>query len=216
MQVLDKERASTSREKILLSAIKVIADKGFHGAKMEEIAKNANLNKAMLYYIFKNKKSLHIEVFKRAVLFLTEAGNAEAFEIEKNFKDDPLKAIKEIIKLNFTVFSNNKDYSKIILEALSLGLETKKEAMSFLEELHNSSHPPYCLLFNAIDNAIKKKLIRDVDKKQLELTIVGSCTISFLSSSFYKYLNLPTQDEEAFIKNRAEAIVDLIINGLVK
>ena len=49
----------TSRERILSAAIPVFARKGRFGAHMEDIAALAHINKAMIYYHFKNKDGLY-------------------------------------------------------------------------------------------------------------------------------------------------------------
>lgn len=48
--------------KILTSAKRNFALHGFEGARIEEIAQEAEINKAMIYYHFKNKKALYEEV----------------------------------------------------------------------------------------------------------------------------------------------------------
>jgi len=49
-----------SKEKIIKAAIKVFAAQGFEGASMDAIAQAARLTKPMIYYHFKNKKSLYL------------------------------------------------------------------------------------------------------------------------------------------------------------
>ena len=49
----------TSKEKILNAAIAEFAQYGFDGARVDRIAKRSKLNKAMIYYHFKNKEALY-------------------------------------------------------------------------------------------------------------------------------------------------------------
>lgn len=55
-----------ARERILISAKKEFAKKGFHGARMGEIAGDAGVNKALIHYYFSNKESLYRQVMMRA------------------------------------------------------------------------------------------------------------------------------------------------------
>jgi TetR/AcrR family transcriptional regulator len=57
----------TTREKILLSAREVFLSKGMDGTRMQEIADNAGINKALLHYYFGNKESLFKAVFNQAL-----------------------------------------------------------------------------------------------------------------------------------------------------
>lgn len=56
----------TTEEKIFNAARIVFQKKGFAGARMQEIADEAGINKAMLHYCFKNKQSLFEAVFYKS------------------------------------------------------------------------------------------------------------------------------------------------------
>ena len=53
--VHSKENA---RERILASAAKIFAQKSFDGARVDEIAKDANVPKSLIYYHFKSKEEI--------------------------------------------------------------------------------------------------------------------------------------------------------------
>ncbi|MBS1688498.1 MAG: TetR/AcrR family transcriptional regulator [Bacteroidetes bacterium] len=55
-----------ARDKILEVATGIFYKKGLAGARMQEIADEAGLNKAMLHYYFKTKEQLFNEVFEKA------------------------------------------------------------------------------------------------------------------------------------------------------
>lgn len=57
---------SSTEEKILNAAIRVFQKKGMAGSRMQEIADEANINKAMLHYYFRNKQRLFEAVFAQA------------------------------------------------------------------------------------------------------------------------------------------------------
>lgn len=58
------EIADTSTEqKILIAAKTVFVKKGFDGARMEDIAKEAEINKALLHYYFRSKEKLFEQIF---------------------------------------------------------------------------------------------------------------------------------------------------------
>ena len=56
----------TTEEKIFNAARIVFQKKGFAGARIQEIADEAGINKAMLHYCFKNKELLFQAVFMNA------------------------------------------------------------------------------------------------------------------------------------------------------
>ncbi len=67
-----------SRERLLVAAAAEFAARGFAGAKVDRIAAKAGLNKAMIYYHFRNKAALYREIL--AGVFRS-AANAVAAEV---------------------------------------------------------------------------------------------------------------------------------------
>ncbi|MBN2061270.1 MAG: TetR/AcrR family transcriptional regulator [Deltaproteobacteria bacterium] len=61
-KITQKEKRDESVRKILVAAMEVFAEVGFSGARMDEIAKKAGINKAMIYYRIGDKKTLHTQV----------------------------------------------------------------------------------------------------------------------------------------------------------
>lgn len=57
----------TARQNILDAASSLFAERGFEGARVDEIARRAGVNKAMLYYHVGNKQALYTAVLKRNV-----------------------------------------------------------------------------------------------------------------------------------------------------
>ena len=63
---LMKKLETNTEELIFESAIKIFHSKGLAGARMQEIADEAGINKAMLHYYFRSKLLLFEAVFKKA------------------------------------------------------------------------------------------------------------------------------------------------------
>jgi AcrR family transcriptional regulator len=64
-QTVTHDAAVSSREAILDSATEVFMESGFSGARVEEIARRAAANKAMIYYHFGSKQDLYRAVLLR-------------------------------------------------------------------------------------------------------------------------------------------------------
>lgn len=61
------ERADQTRGRILEAAIQTFSSSGLAGARTEQIAEEAGVNKALLYYYFKSKDDLYAAALERVV-----------------------------------------------------------------------------------------------------------------------------------------------------
>jgi AcrR family transcriptional regulator len=86
MTVQEKKKQATV-ERILSAALQVFADSGFEGARIDEIAARAAVNKAMIYYHIGDKKALYSrvlhEVFGDTALRMADDVNRCATPVEK-------------------------------------------------------------------------------------------------------------------------------------
>lgn len=63
----------TTEEKIIVAAREVFLKKGMDGARMQEIADEAGINKSLLHYYFRSKEKLFNEVFNDTFKSLLDA-----------------------------------------------------------------------------------------------------------------------------------------------
>jgi AcrR family transcriptional regulator len=87
-----RTKDDNTEEQILEAAKNVFQAKGMDGARMQEIADNAGINKAMLHYYYRSKQLLFEAVFKNAFSLL-------APQLNKILNDD--SSIEDKIR-NFT------------------------------------------------------------------------------------------------------------------
>ena len=64
--MVNSERKNNTEERILESARQIFQAKGLQGARMQEIADKAGINKAMLHYYYRSKELLFEAVFEEA------------------------------------------------------------------------------------------------------------------------------------------------------
>ena len=202
----------TSKERIFSAAVQVFARKGRHGAKMEEIASVARINKAMIYYLFTSKDNLYLEVIK---LILDEM-NIQLF---KSISDDlnqglsPDKLLMMSIGHQFDAFSVNPDHTKILLEAMSLHAEELGIAVK--TQKNDVYSKPRKYLEKIITDGISQGLFRNIDPEQLMGSIFGMNLIFFMTKSLAEVLGIETGDEAEYLEKRKKNIVSLVMNGVM-
>lgn len=126
-----------TEEQILSAAKNVFQAKGMDGARMQEIADKAGINKAMLHYYYRSKQLLFEAVFKNAFSLLAPQLNKilnDDSSIEDKIKNFSSNYISFIIKHpyipNFVIqeLNRNPDFIKTIQENNSfLNIEKFKQ-----------------------------------------------------------------------------------------
>ena len=70
---IQKRDAEASKALIITHAKSLFSEKGYASASMDELAKRCGLNKAMVFYYFKNKKGLYEAVMREVLVEIQEA-----------------------------------------------------------------------------------------------------------------------------------------------
>ncbi len=81
-----QQRSLVTRESILEAALRIYAQKGFHGTNSKEIAAEAGVSIGTFYNYFTDKKELFLEVMRRHVTEVTEVIELRQRELERQGK----------------------------------------------------------------------------------------------------------------------------------
>ena len=205
---MKKEISYDTKERILTSAIEVFTDKGKYGARMQEIADKAEINKAMLHYYFTDKDTLYEKSFEYIFtnLFLRVA---DTIDKEGTFLDK----IGKFVDIYIDFIAENIEITRIILRDMADGGQVFQKVMKKLTQQENFFIP--LKLKYIIDKAKKNGEIRDVDTVQTIISIIGMSIIYFIGKPVMDVIwNLKPEEQESFIKARKEGIIDFIVHGL--
>ncbi|MEN8154721.1 MAG: TetR/AcrR family transcriptional regulator, partial [Acidobacteriota bacterium] len=97
----------TTKEKIIDAAVTEFSKGGYPGARVENIAVNAGVNKAMIFYYFGSKEELYKVIIKKIIgeLFLTLMNNG-AFKLTP----EPETFFDTFTENYIRFFSKNRKY----------------------------------------------------------------------------------------------------------
>jgi len=202
-----------SRDRILDAAIPVFARKGRHGAHMEEIAALAHINKAMIYYIFHNKDELYLEVLK-FVFNETSFSISGITDEDADSRKGYAKVFSDFISSQISFFAENRNYTKIMVDAMSSGAEEMPLAIEFFKNNHRDNDPT-SLLRRIIEKGKAAKFIRNIDTDQLIISMIGMVIIYFFSKSITTALDIEVKDEKKFLEERKDSIIDLVLTSIM-
>jgi AcrR family transcriptional regulator len=101
--------ADRTRAEILEVATHEFADKGFAGARVDEIAAKTRTTKRMLYYYFGSKELLYVEVLERAY------AGIRALEQKLDVEHlDPFDAVRQLAELTFDHHESHPDFIRLV------------------------------------------------------------------------------------------------------
>lgn len=158
-----KEKRNDSIRQIMAAATEIFAENGFAGARMDEIAKRASINKAMIYYRIGDKKALYDKVLHD--LFANIASR-----MADDLKDDrgpEEKLLTYISNLNETI-DQNPGLPHIMMQEIASGGRnfTELVAMDILRILS--------VLKSIIKEGVTSGSFIKVDALALHMMIMGA------------------------------------------
>ena len=101
--------AKRTREEILNVATREFADRGYSGARVDEIAARTATTKRMIYYYFGGKEQLYIACLERS--YATIRAAEQRVDVEHL---DPTAAIRRLAELTFDHHEANPDFIKLV------------------------------------------------------------------------------------------------------
>lgn len=186
MEFTDKQRH------ILEVAEQLIADNGFEGTSIRDIAKEANINIAMISYYFGSKEKLLEAIFEMR-------GKEVTLKLENLIQDTSITSIEKIytiIDSYIDKITNQQCFHRIMTRQLATDngfisgkiYETKKRNHELIQQL--------------IKHGQKQGDFRkNIDLQLIMVTLFGTVNQMINSKSFYRKLNnLENMPDEEFEK----------------
>lgn len=196
----------TTEEKIFDAARIVFQKKGFAGSRMQEIADEAGINKAMLHYCFKNKQLLFESVFMKAFSQL-------APQVNMIFNSDE-SVFEKIRKFTFSYISFVIDHPFIPQFVIQEMNNNPEFVMKFMN--HNNRPNPN-LLISQIEKEIALGILKPIQPKQLVLDIFSMTVFPFAAQMMVKnIIQISDSEFNQLMEERKTSIAEQIINSIKK
>jgi AcrR family transcriptional regulator len=167
-QVDERQRDATrTRSEILKVATQEFADRGYNGARVDEIAARTRTTKRMIYYYFGGKRQLYVAVLEQAYAQVRSA------ERELNVDHlDPVAAIKRLAEVSFDHHEAHVDFIRLVMnENIHRG-----ENIAQLTSLVDLNSPAIELISRILERGRHQGLFRDdVDAIDVHMMISAYC-----------------------------------------
>lgn len=194
---------SSTEDKILEAAKTVFHRKGFDGTRMQEIADEAGINKALLHYYYRSKENLFDSVFKDAFneLFkkiFTIVGSDIAFE----------EKIRYLFSDYIGFMQKNPYIPSFILN------EIHHNPARITDLLKDLPTPPSEIL-SKVKKSLEEQGLKGMDHRQFIINIVSLSIFPIIAKPLLKsILNLTEEEYNEFIETRKSELPDFIFKAI--
>jgi TetR/AcrR family transcriptional regulator len=197
-------RDRSTEEKILAAARKIFLNKGMDGARMQDIADEAGINKALLHYYFRSKDKLFEQIF-------LEVASSILPRIFSIFQSDDTLFTK-IEKFCDTYITQEIKTPYVPIFILN---EVNRQPQAFLKKVLGNTSPPVEKLLQQIEQETKAGLIKPIDPLQLLLNTLSLCIFPFLASPMIQLLTgMEAKNFRALMEERKKLVPQLIIESI--
>lgn len=188
------------REHILEAAIRVFARRGYHGARVSDIAAEAGIAYGLVYHYFKNKEEILRTIFE-------ERWNAFLHVVEK-VAEGPEPAVRKLHALaGLVLYANRRrpDWVKVLVFEIQ-----RSSRFSEPEQIRAVGR-----LFQSVAGVVRAgqeagELRADIDAELATLAFIGALETMITS----QVLGVTTLAEGSDATRSVDAVMDLFLGGL--
>lgn len=194
-----------SREAILRAAERIFAGAGLAGARTDAIAREAGVNKALLYYYFKSKEALYLAVLEHHMKEFNRLG----LEVLRG-KGPPRARLLEYVSMHFDFAAARPFFPRLFPRLLITG----EGALERLAKKYSS--PVVREVIRTIELGIRKREFRSVDAEQTAISLMGLTLHYFLMAPLLRKVTQIDPYSKSRLDRRKEQILDFVRYGLFR
>jgi len=199
----DKKIAKTAQV-ILMHASNMFAELGYEGTIMDDLARRADVNKASIYYHFKDKENLYEQCLTKLFETVVDETLHKVEQVEST-KDKLYQLI-----VNFAHYADqNPQMPSILMRELASGginmpVNARKQLQRMLFKLRE-------ILEHGVNNGV----FNPIDAFSTHIMIMGSICF-FVSSKPMRKAIKSTAVLDPSLDEAFSGVADIILNGLLK
>lgn len=203
----DKLEKESTEEKIFEAAREVFHQKGFDGARMQEIADRANINKSMLHYYYRSKDKLFEKVYQ---LSLMRAIPKIVILLNKDLPLD--EKLRKFVREYLTIIKMNPEIPSFIIRELNTNpsriqeffrAQVIKNVQPFIDQIREASG--------------EGRIVDNLPAEQVVINLISMIIFPFIGKPILQILfEMDDAGFEAFIDQRIDYLPDFIVKMTLK
>jgi AcrR family transcriptional regulator len=200
----NQQQPDSAEQKIFDAAHEIFVQKGMDGAKMQEIADKAGINKALLHYYYRSKEKLY-EAVARAIIGRAAPMISRLIESELPLEEK----IRHFIDFYIGIISKNPFIPLFIIS------EINKHPEHFFEAILPAELPKPQFFIRQVEEEIAAGKIRPVNPRHLVINIVSMCVFPFIAKPMARFaLGLNSAELKLFLEERKEQVTEFVLAAL--
>jgi TetR/AcrR family transcriptional regulator len=198
-----------TRAAILKAALEEFSREGVAGARTDEIARHAGVNKALLYYYFKDKEDLYGAVLEDVFSGMTR----RVMDVLELPGLTPREKLMRYLEAHFDYIASAPFYPRLVHREF---MRTSGRALSPMASrlMERYGKPMYLKLNNVIREGIAAGDFRSVDPEQTVTSLFGIVIFYFISLPAQQVLNAGDPSSPDRIAARRAAVLDFVSAAL--
>ena len=197
----DNTMDKTTEEKIYEAARRIFIIKGMEGARMQEIADEAGMNKALLHYYFRSKENLFKAVFKDTFSkFFVKVKDTLSSEVPAKEK------LNAFIDNYINLIQANPYVPQFIISEINRDPKVLKNLM------FESGIEPQKIL-DLLLNEVQSENLSKLDPRHIVISLLGMLVFPFVARPLLQmvYFNDDREAYDRFLNERKEVVKNMIL-----
>jgi TetR/AcrR family transcriptional regulator len=197
------ERADQTRARILAAAVRQFSANGLAGARTEQIAEEAGVNKALLYYYFKSKEDLYAAALE-SVFEDVRVESVAVMEMDAT-------AGERLVQMTLNSFDRSYTYPAVrtLMQQEMVRLHQGEENQ-MAQMAENFFRPMWIKIHELLEEGIAAGELIAVDPQQIRYATLGANVFYFLTAPLTKLAFGIDPMERSELEHRRKAAVEYL------
>lgn len=195
-----------TEEQVLEAAKVVFQEQGFSGARMQEIADVAGINKSMLHYYFRSKDKLFQQVFQDSIRQFFP----EIFKV-LNSELALVPKVEKLVETYYEMFKEHPHLPRFVIH------EMNQHPERFRKFVKNTGIEIPEVFVNQIQSEIESETMRKIDPREFIINTIGLCVFPLIARPMIETVfDMNEEQYQQFLEQRKKELPKFILNAVKK
>ncbi len=195
-----------TEQQILEAAKQIFQERGFAGARMQEIADEADINKSMLHYYFRSKDKLFQKVFQDSIRqFFPEILKVLHADLALTPK------IEKLVETYYEMFRKHPHLPRFVIH------EMNQHPDRFKEFVKNMGFEIPETFVKQIRQEIESDSMLNIDPREFIINTIGLCVFPLIARPMIETVfKMNNEQYQQFLEQRKKELPKFILNAVKK